>query len=76
MQSHYENELVGAKKERVELAGRIQELVAQNERLKVEGSRQLTSYKTKYTDYKNKLRKANQNISTLLTRLAQFDIAI
>ena len=35
-----------------------------------------TSYKTKYAEYKTKLRKANQNISTLLTRLAKFDIAI
>ena len=76
VQGHYENELVFAKKERVELASKIQELVSQNERLKVESNRQLSSYKSKYTDYKNKLRKANQNISTLLTRLAKFDIAI
>ena len=76
VQSHYENELVYAKKERVELAAKIQELVSQNERLKVESTRQLASYKSKYTDYKTKLRKANQNISTLLTRLAKFDIAI
>ena len=39
VQSHYENELVLAKKERVELAARIQELVAQNERIKVESNR-------------------------------------
>lgn len=32
------------------------------------------SYKSKYTEYKQKLRKANQNIATLLTRLAKFDI--
>ena len=76
VQSHYENELVLAKKERVELAAKIQELVAQNERIKVESTRQLSSYKTKYTEYKTKLRKANQNIQTLLARLAKFDIAI
>ena len=39
VQGHYENELALAKKERVELAARIQELVAQNERLKVESNR-------------------------------------
>ena len=50
--------------------------MAQNERIKVESSRQLQSYKTKCSEYKTKLRKANQNISTLLTRLAKFDIAI
>ena len=76
MQAHYENELAYAKKERVEVAAKIQELVAQNERIKVESNRQLTSYKTKCSEYKTKLRKANQNISTLLTRLAKFDIAI
>ena len=34
----------------------------------------MNSYKSKYTEYKQKLRKANQNIATLLTRLAKFDI--
>ena len=76
VQSHYENELAQYKQERVELASKIQGLLSQNERLKLESTRQLSSYKSKYTDYKTKLRKANQNISTLLTRLAKFDIAI
>ena len=72
--AHFENEIIIAKQERVELVSKIQELVAQNERLKVEGNKQLTSYKSKYSEYKQKLRRANQNISTLLTRLAKFDI--
>ena len=63
-----------AKKERVELVSKIQELMAQNERIKLESNKQLSSYKTKYSEYKQKLRKANQNIATLLTRLAKFDI--
>ena len=63
-----------AKKERVELVSKVQELMAQVERIKLESSKQLSSYKSKYSEYKQKLRKANQNIATLLTRLAKFDI--
>ena len=74
MQNHYENEIVVAKKERVELISKVQELISQNERIKLESNRQLGSYKSKYSEYKQKLRKANQNIATLLTRLAKFDI--
>lgn len=74
VQTHYESEIVSAKKERVELVSKIQELVAQNERIKLESNKQLSSYKNKYSEYKTKLRKANQNIATLLTRLAKFDI--
>ena len=33
--------------------------MSQNERIKLESNRQLTSYKSKYTEYKQKLRKAN-----------------
>ena len=74
MQTHYENEFIVAKKERVELVSKVQELMSQNERLKIESNKQLGSYKNKYSEYKQKLRKANQNIATLLTRLAKFDI--
>lgn len=63
-----------AKKERVELVSKVQELLAQVERIKLESNKQLSSYKSKYSEYKQKLRKANQNIATLLTRLAKFDI--
>ena len=74
IQTHYENEIVMAKKERVELVSKVQELMAQVERIKLESNKQLSSYKSKYSEYKQKLRKANQNIATLLTRLAKFDI--
>ena len=74
VQNHYENEIVTAKKERVELVSKVHELMSQNERIKLESNKQLSSYKSKYGEYKQKLRKANQNIATLLTRLAKFDI--
>ena len=74
VQAHYENEMSQIKRERVELVHKIQDLVSQNERLKVDGSRQLNHFKTKYSEYKQKLRKANQNIATLLARIAKYDI--
>ena len=50
VQSHFENEIMIAKQERVELVSKIQELVAQNERLKVESNKQLSTYKSKYSE--------------------------
>ena len=76
VQGHFENEIMIAKQERVELVSKIQELVAQNERLKVESNKQLSTYKSKYSEYKQKLRRANQNISTLMTRLAKFEFQL
>ena len=52
MQTHYENEFIVAKKERVELVSKVQELMSQNERLKIESNKQLSSYKNKYSEYK------------------------
>jgi hypothetical protein len=34
----------------------------------------LNHFKSKYTEYKHKLRKANQNIATLMARIAKYDI--
>jgi hypothetical protein len=53
---------------------RVYDLAQQNERLKIESARQTNHYKAKYTEYKQKLRKANQNIATLLSRIAKYDI--
>ena len=39
VQNHYENEIVIAKKERVELVSKVQELIAQNERIKLESNK-------------------------------------
>lgn len=63
-------------KEKNGLGGRISELISTNERLKLESNRQLTHFKTKYGEYKQKLRRANQNIATLLARVAKFDIQL
>ena len=39
VQTHYENEIVLAKKERVELVSKVQELMSQNERIKLESNK-------------------------------------
>lgn len=36
----------------------------------------MTHLKTKHAEYKHKLRRANQNIATLLARIAKFDIQL
>jgi len=41
---------------------RIQELINYSERLKFEGQEKIETYKRKYSDYKNKLKKANYSI--------------
>jgi phage host-nuclease inhibitor protein Gam len=76
IQAHYENETAQIKRERVDLVHRVQDLSQQNERLKIESARQTNHYRAKYTEYKQKLRKANQNIATLLSRVAKYDIQL
>jgi hypothetical protein len=44
------------------------------ERVKLESARHINHYKTKYSDYKVKMRKANQNIAILMARIAKFDL--
>ena len=39
VQNHYENEIVTAKKERVELVSKVHELMSQNERIKLESNK-------------------------------------
>ena len=55
----------------MDLAHRVHELAQQNERIKIDSARQLNHFKSKYTEYKHKLRKANQNIATLMARIAK-----
>ena len=46
------------------------------DRVKIESSRQVTHYKTKYSEYKNKMRKTNQNIAILMAQIAKFDLEV
>ena len=48
----------------------------QNEKLRYDSHEQIENYKGKYNEYKNKLKKANQNIQTLTTRVAKYELAM
>ena len=45
-----------------------------NEKVKDDCLKKVVAYKDKYQDYKNKVRHANQQISTLMQRVARFEI--
>lgn len=76
MKDHYEKQFEMAQAERQEIQKRCRELEQYAERVKIESSRQVTHYKTKYSEYKSKMRKANQNIAVLMARVAKFDIEL
>jgi uncharacterized protein (DUF305 family) len=76
MKEHYEKQFEMAQLERQEMSKRCRELEQFAERVKIESQRQVTHYKTKYSEYKTKMRKANQNIAVLTARLAKFDLEL
>ena len=53
---------------------KIQELITQNEKQRIETTRQIESYKSKYQQYKNKLKQANNSIHTLAERVAKYEL--
>ena len=52
---------------------RIHELMAQNDKAKDEGSK-FNKLKSKYMDYKEKVRKANANIQILMAKVAKYEL--
>jgi len=49
-------------------------MLTYNEKVRDECLKKIVVYKEKYTDYKNKVRSANQQISTLTQRLARYEL--
>ena len=74
MKEHFEKLLDQAKSERAELLTRCREFEQAVERVRLESQRQINHYRTKYTEYKNKMKKANQNIAVLMARIAKTDL--
>lgn len=72
----YEESAAMWKKERTDLQNKIHELIAGNERYRIETSKKVNNYSSKYTDYKNKLRKANSNMQTLAGRVAKYELQL
>ena len=75
-QFEYEDQVQHWKKEKGDLQMRLQELHMQNEKLRYDSHEQIENFKGKYNEYKNKLKKANQNIATLTTRVAKYELAM
>lgn len=61
----YDQDAQNWKKERQELHKRIQDLVRNQEHMRQEGGKYM-NLKDKYLDYKEKVKKANANIQTLM----------
>ena len=76
MRDHYEQQMDKAKQERAELIQRCRDYEQSVERVKLESQRHINHYKTKYNEYKAKMRKANQNIAILMARIAKFDLQL
>ena len=61
-QVEYEDQLAIWKKDKSEMQIRGQELAAYAEKVKYDSQEQIENYKSKYNDYKGKLKKANLSI--------------
>lgn len=53
---------------------KLQEMLTYNEKVRDECLKKIVVYKEKYTDYKSKVRSANQQISTLTQRLVRYEL--
>ena len=60
--------------ERNELNSKLQELLMHNEKSKDECLKKVIVYREKYSDYKNKVKQANQKIQVLMQRMAAYEI--
>ena len=75
-QIEYEQQLETWKNDKSEMQRRIHELASHAEKQKYDSQEQLEIFKSKYNDYKTKLKKANLSIQTLTTRLAKQELQI
>ena len=57
-----------------DMAQKLQDLLIHNEKVKDDCLKKVLVYKDKYTDYKNKVRSANQQIGVLKQRVARYEI--
>ena len=74
MHEHIEKQGETWHHEKQDLQQKIQDLLFHNEKVKDECLKKVIAYKDKYTDYKNKVKQANQQISVLTQRVARFEM--
>ena len=75
-QFEYEEQVQVWKKEKGELMQKMQDLANHLERVKYDSHEAVENYKGKYSEYKQKLKKANQSIQTLTSRVAKYELAM
>lgn len=56
------------------MQAQLAEVIAQNEKLKIERDKGSEKYRVKSSQYKNKLKLALQNVQTLAQRIARYEI--
>ena len=60
--------------ERANMNQKLQDLLMHNEKVKDECLKKVLVYKDKYQDYKQKVKRANQQITVLSQRVARYEI--
>ena len=60
--------------ERAELNQKLQDLLMHNEKVKDECLKKVLVFKDKYQDYKQKVKRANQQITLLTQRVARYEL--
>ena len=60
--------------ERNEMQQKLKDLLMHNEKVKDECLKKVLVYKEKYSDYKNKVKQANQQINLLTQRVARYEL--
>lgn len=60
--------------EKNDMSQKLQDLLMHNEKVKDDCLKKVLVYKDKYTDYKNKVKAANQQINLLTQRVARFEL--
>lgn len=62
------------KNERADMNQKLQDLLMHNEKVKDECLKKVLVFKDKYTDYKQKVKRANQQITVLTQRVARYEM--
>lgn len=72
--AEYEGQQAARIKEVAEMQAQMAEVIAQNEKFKLERDKGSEKYRSKATQYKTKLKLALQNVQTLAQRIARYEI--
>jgi chromosome segregation ATPase len=74
--NEYNSEAKTWKEEKMGMQNSLHQLMAENDKLRMDLNNKVGHYKHKYQDYKTKLKQANSNIQTLTTKVAHQEIQL